>query len=206
MKQCDCRLIGLTGSIATGKSTVSNMLMKRGYKVIDADIISRKVVEVGKPAYHDIINAFGVDILLDDKTINRKKLGDIIFNNYANRNILNKIVHPRVFSQLKREILENCSDNQIIFIDIPLLFEVIDQIIGNGIEFEEIWLVYSDLKNQLIRLMKRDKIDKIQAMKRINSQMDIEEKRVKSTKTLYNNGDLVELERNLDLMLDELKG
>ena len=191
MKQCDCRLIGLTGSIATGKSTVSNMLMKRGYKVIDADIISRKVVEVGKPAYHDIVNAFGVDILL---------------NNYANRNILNKIVHPRVFSQLKREILENCSDNQIIFIDIPLLFEVIDQIIGNGIEFEEIWLVYSDLKNQLIRLMKRDKIDKIQAMKRINSQMDIEEKRVKSTKTLYNNGDLVELERNLDLMLDELKG
>lgn len=201
----NCRLIGLTGGIATGKSTVSKMLLKKGYKVIDADMISREVVEVGKPAYYDIVDTFGLGILLEDKTINRKKLGRIIFDNLVIRNTINKIIHPRVISQIKEEIEEACKDNKIIFVDIPLLFEVMDQIHLYNIEFEEIWLVYSNLETQLARLMERDNIDNTEAMSKINAQIDIEEKRAKSTKTLYNNGDLKELEKNLNIMIDELK-
>ena len=201
----NCRLIGLTGGIATGKSTVSNMLLKKGYKVIDADMISRQVVEVGKPAYYDIVDTFGLKILLEDKTINRKKLSRIIFDNPVIRDTLNKIVHPRVFTQIVVEVDESCRDNRIIFVDIPLLFEAMDQILLYDLKFEEIWLVYTDLETQLSRLMARDKIDKREAMSKINSQISIEEKKSKSTITLYNNGDLIDLEKNLDLMLEKLK-
>lgn len=198
-------LIGLTGGIATGKSTVTQMLVKKGYGVIDADIISRQVVEIGMPAYNDIIEAFGLRILMADKTINRKKLGRLIFESNHLRMTLNKIVHPRVFEEIVKQINDLSRSKDIIFIDVPLLFEVIDYFQMYNIPLKEIWMVYTDKETQLKRLMERDNINSDEAILKINSQLDVEEKKKKATKVLYNHGDLVDLEKNLDLLLKGLR-
>ena len=197
-------LIGITGGIATGKSTVTKMLIEKGYSVIDADKISRQVVEIGKPAYNDIIEAFGLRILMTDKTINRKKLGRIIFESDHLRIILNKIIHPRVFDEIRRQVNELSKKEEIIFLDIPLLFEVIEYVNIYGLELKEIWMVYTNKETQLKRLMERDNINIYEATIRINSQMDVEEKRKRASKILHNDGNLEELEKNIDLVLEGL--
>lgn len=204
MKQNDCIIIGLTGGIGTGKSTVTNILLQLGYKVIDADGIARMVVEIGKPAYNDIVEIFGLRILLEDKNLNRKKLGRLIFNNSVLRNALNKIVHPRVFEEIKKVVEDECINNKIIFVDMPLLFEVFDQLGDYNLNFDEIWMVYTDENTQLSRLMERDNILKDEAITKINSQLNVNDKRKKATKILYNNGDLIELKSNLMKMLHDL--
>ena len=204
MKQNDCIIIGLTGGIGTGKSTVTNILIQLGYKVIDADGIARMVVEIGKPAYNDIVEIFGLRILLEDKNLNRKKLGRLIFNNSVLRNALNKIVHPRVFEEIKKVVEDECINNKIIFVDMPLLFEVFDQLGDYNLNFDEIWMVYTDENTQLSRLMERDNILKDEAITKINSQLNVNDKRKKATKILYNNGDLIELKSNLMKMLHDL--
>lgn len=204
MKQNDCIIIGLTGGIGTGKSTVTNILLQLGYKVIDADGIARMVVEIGKPAYNDIVEIFGLRILLEDKNLNRKKLGRLIFNNSVLRNALNKIVHPRVFEEIKKVVEDECINNKIIFVDMPLLFEVFDQLGNYNLNFDEIWMVYTDENTQLSRLMERDNILKDEAITKINSQLNVNDKRKKATKILYNNGDLIELKSNLMKMLHDL--
>jgi dephospho-CoA kinase len=205
MIQNDCYLIGLTGGIATGKSTVSKMLSNKGYKIIDADIISREVVKVGEPAYNDIVNTLGLRILLDDNSINRKKLGRLIFSSPILREAINNIVHPRVFEEIKTQIEKYCHDNKTIFVDIPLLFECYHRLEENDIILDEIWLVYTDKDTQLKRLMERDNISTDEAMSKINAQMNLEEKKRKSTKVLENNGDINLLENNLNRLITELE-
>ena len=205
----NCTLIGLTGGIATGKSTVTKILTEKGYTVIDADKISREVVQQGKPAYNEIVETFGVRILLEDKSLNRRKLGRLIFNSSCIRYALNKIVHPRVIEVIKQKILDECKDKnngeRIIFLDIPLLFEVLDLLKLHDIELKEIWMVYTDKNTQLRRLMERDNINKEEAMNKINSQQTVDEKRMKSSKTLYNNGNIEELKSNLEIILSEFE-
>ncbi|WFA09475.1 dephospho-CoA kinase [Tissierella sp. Yu-01] len=204
MIQSKCTIIGLSGGIATGKSTVTNMLINRGYKVIDADIISKEVVKAGKPAYYEILTYFGDEILEDNNSINRKKLGKLIFSNSKLREKLNEIVHPRIFEAITAQINNLCIDNFVIFLDIPLLFENIDKMQRYGIEFDETWIVYADEDIQLVRLMKRDNIDAEEAILKISSQMNLGDKKKMATRILYNNGDLNELEKNLELILREL--
>ncbi len=206
MIQNNCVLIGLTGGIATGKSTVTKMLIERGYAVIDADKISREVVEIGKPAYNDIIEAFGLRILLEDKSINRKKLGRLIFESPHLRMTLNKIVHPRVFDEIRHQVDVLSVKEQMIFIDVPLLFEVIDYFNIYGLPLKETWMVYTNKETQLKRLMERENIGSAEAMVKIKSQMDVDEKKKRATKILYNDGNLNELEKNLNMLLRELKG
>lgn len=205
----NCTLIGLTGGIATGKSTVTKLLTEKGYTVIDADKISREVVQQGKPAYNEIVETFGVRILLEDKNLNRRKLGRLIFNSSSIRKALNKIVHPRVIEVIKQEILDECMDesigDRIIFLDIPLLFEVLDLLKLYDIELKESWMVYTDENTQLKRLMERDNISKEEAMNKINAQQTVDEKRKKSTKTLFNNGNIEELKCNLEIILSEFE-
>lgn len=205
MKQNNCILIGLTGGIATGKSTVSRLLTEKGYAIIDADIIARKVVEIGKPSYNDIVDTFGLKILKEDKTLNRKKLGRLIFESPFLREKLNSIIHPRVYEEIKKEVDKLCQNNWVIFLDIPLLFETIDLLSDYNLVLKEIWMVYTDLETQTKRLMKRDNIDADEAISKISAQIDVEEKRDKATRILLNNGNLEDLERNLDQMLDILK-
>lgn len=197
-------LIGLTGGIGTGKSTVTNILKGKGYNVLDADKISREVVEKGKPGYQEIVEEFGESILLDDGNLDRKSLGNIIFRNEKQRKKLNEIIHPYIFKrieELKNEISKN---NNILFLDIPLLFEEYNIFREYNIVFDEIWLVYANRKTQVSRIMKRDSISEKDALDKINSQIDIEDKKCKASEILDNSGKIEELEKQVDKLLKRL--
>lgn len=204
MKQNNYYLIGITGGIGSGKSTVSSFLKDKGYIVIDADKIAKEVVEVNKPAYLKIVETFGNDILSQDKTINRKKLGKIIFTNESLRKKLNNITHPYIFEEIKCKVNELSSNNKLVFIDIPLLFEEIEEINKHNLNFNEIWLVYVDKETQVQRVMNRDLISKEEALIRINSQMSLEDKKKKSNRIIDNRGDLSILRENLEVVLKEV--
>lgn len=179
--------IGLTGGIATGKSTVSNMLTQLDIPVIDADVIAREVVEPGREAYKKIVDVFGEQILQSDFSINRKALGEVIFADEQKRHTLNRIIHPAI----RREMLDQHSrlielGEKTIVLDIPLLFEsklthLVDKVI----------VVFVSEHVQLKRLTKRDGIKEIEAQKRINSQMPIEEK-IKFADEIIDNNDSIE--------------
>ncbi|MEY8416351.1 dephospho-CoA kinase [Tissierella praeacuta] len=204
MIQNNCRLVGLTGGISTGKSTVSKIIMEKGYTVIDADKIAREVVEFNKPAYLQIVEEFGDGILLYDKTIDRKALGKIIFSSKEDRERLNNITHSYIFEAIKLKINQLCLNRTIIFLDIPLLFEQYELWAKYNIIFDEIWLVYLDKDTQIERLMKRDGILKEEALKKIGSQMDINYKKTKSSNIIDNSGDIEYLKEQIDKLLKGL--
>ncbi len=203
MKHTKSKIIGLTGGIASGKSTVSSLLISKGYKVIDADILSREVVEIEKPAYKSIVEYFGDNILNDDKSLNRRVLGDLVFSNNELLQVLNNIIHPYIFEEIKKDIYKASNNEDIIFLDIPLLIESYDEFIKQGIIFDEIWLVYVDEDIQLKRLMERNNLSKEQAKERIEVQIPLKEKKEKATKVIDNNGSLTQLNINVEKLLSE---
>jgi dephospho-CoA kinase len=193
-------ILGLTGGIASGKSTVSDMLRKKGYTVIDADQAARQVVEVGQPAYLAIVEEFGRSILhKEDDTINRAALGDIVFHNEEMRKKLNGIVHPAVRGLMlseKDQAIE--SGNNTIIMDIPLLYEssltwMVDRTI----------VVYVDEDTQLSRLMNRNQFTKREASSRIASQFPLKDKISLSDAVIDNNGTIAETEKQLVKILNE---
>lgn len=204
MKPNNYKTIGITGGIATGKSTVTNIIKKTGYIVIDADKIARDVVEKNKPAYMELVDFFGEDILAKDRNIDRKKLGSIIFGDESLRKKLNEIVHPYVFQSIREEISKYGEMEKLIFLDIPLLIEELDNFKKHKIYFDEIWLVYIDKKTQLNRLMKRDSIDENKALDKINSQISIEMKKEYVNRILDNRGNIKDLEEQIDKILKEI--
>lgn len=194
-------IIGLTGGIASGKSTVSAMFKERAFTVIDADIEAKRAVEKGEPAYNEIVSHFGEEILLEDGEINRQKLGSFVFYNDEERMKLNSIVHPavrqRMTEQKDRAIAKGES---LIVLDIPLLFEskltyMVDYTV----------LVYVNREKQLQRLMERNGFDKEEANARIRSQMLLDEKVKLADFLIDNNGDLENTEKQLDELLLQLK-
>lgn len=192
-------IIGLTGGIASGKSTVSSLFREKGFTVIDADVAARTVVEPGKDAYKKIVNVFGKDILLENGDLNRPKLGDIIFRDKQKRLQLNSIVHPAVRQQLlmeKEQAIRN--GKQTIILDIPLLFE-------SGLTWmvDKTIVVFVDGKTQLQRLMKRNGLDKEAAEIRISAQMTLEEKVKKADAVINNNGTIAETKKQLEHIIEE---
>lgn len=167
------RIIGLTGGIASGKSTVSKVFRKLGAYIIDADEVAHQIIEPGQPAWRDVINHFGDSILNSDSTINREKLGNIVFGNPELLADLNKITHPRVaerFKDLLQSIKTNNPDAIVIF-EVPLLYEThLERLC------ELVIVVWVDRETQITRLMARDNISREAAIKRIESQMDLDEK------------------------------
>lgn len=196
------RLIGLTGSIATGKSTVTGRLKAKGFCVIDGDEIARQVVEPDETAYLAIVEYFGQKILKEDTSIDRKKLGDIVFNNQEELDILNQITHREIFKKIRLEILNQKA--MVIFLDIPLLFEIYDDMKKEGIDIEKTVLVYTPKEIQLERLIKRDGLSRQEAMGRINSQMDIDRKKKLTDIIIDNSKDLNHLYREIDEALEKL--
>lgn len=204
MIQNNCKVIGITGGIASGKSTVSNIIKKRGYGLIDADKIAREVVNPGKPAYIKILEEFGETVLLEDRNINRKVLGNIIFNNSKAREKLNNITHPYIFQSIKTNLETISKGEDLIFLDIPLLFEQFNLWKKYDIVFDEILLVYVDEKTQIERLVNRDNISIEEALTKIKSQLPMDEKIKKSSKIIDNSGDIKYLNEQIEKLLLEL--
>ncbi|MEH7379697.1 dephospho-CoA kinase [Bacillus sp. JJ1533] len=176
--------IGLTGGIASGKSTVSQMFKEAGIVVIDADVIARKVVEVGEEAYEQIVESFGKDILLPDMSIDRPKLGSVVFFSEEKRLLLNSIVHPAVRKQMLKEREAHIKNGEeTVVLDIPLLFESkLTSLVDRTL------LVYVDYGIQLARLMNRNNLNKEEAEARIHSQMPLKDKIQLSDAVIDNNG------------------
>lgn len=193
-------IIGLTGSIATGKSAVANMFKQLDIPVIDADKIAREVVEPGEEAYEQIVQQFGTDILFPDGMLDRKKLGSIVFQNEEKRQTLNQIMHPAIRKKMdadKNDYLQQ--GYQTVVLDIPLLFE------GkrDRSEFDKILLVAVSEDIQLARLLERDKMGEEDARNRINSQMPIKEKIPLADAVIYNEGTLDETKEQLVAILND---
>jgi dephospho-CoA kinase len=191
----------LTGGIASGKSTVSNMLREKGFAIVDADVASRKVVEPGKQAYKKIVETFGTGILLADGSIDRKKLGALIFSNKRLRLQLNGIVHPEVRAWMAREKERAIANGKnTVIMDIPLLFE-------SGLTYmvERTILVYTDESTQLKRLMSRNGFNESEAGMRIASQMPLKEKVKLADAVIDNNGSLADTKRQLETIIRQWK-
>lgn len=190
-------IIGITGSIACGKSTVSNYLKSKGYIVIDADKIGHEALD-DDYVKEKLILDFGNEILEDNK-INRQKLGELVFGNSSNLNVLNSIIHPEIRKKILEKIDKN-NDKELIFIDVALLFEAkFDDLV------DKIIVVYVDKNTQLTRLMKRNSISKKEALSRIVSQMSPIEKAKLGDYTVNNNLDVINTYEQVDKVLSELK-
>lgn len=179
------QLIGLTGNIASGKSVVATLFKSYGAHVIDADQIARDVVQPGKPAYNSIIQEFGVTILKQDKTIDRDKLANIVFDDEKKRKRLNSIVHPEVATELLRRVSELAADEsvEVVVIEAALLFEAGAESLVN-----KTVVVWCDEETQIQRLMERDGISEEAARSRIASQMPAKEKRKRADYLIETNG------------------
>ncbi|MEK3852890.1 dephospho-CoA kinase [Cytobacillus sp. FSL H8-0458] len=185
--------VGLTGGIASGKSTVSSLLIEKGYTVIDADIEARLAVEKGEEAYQEIVRYFGERILLKDGSIDRAELGSVIFHDETERKVLNSIVHPAVRKRMTAKKEQAISRNeQLIILDIPLLFESKLQYMC-----DRTLLVYADEDIQLKRLMQRNQMSEKEAMARIQSQMPLRDKKALADDVIDNNGTIEETEKQL---------
>ncbi|PAB61429.1 dephospho-CoA kinase [Anaeromicrobium sediminis] len=195
------KVIGLTGGIASGKSTVSNMLRDRNIPIIDADLISRQIVEPGSPTLHEISKAFGCDVLKEDGTLDRKKLGNIVFSDKCKLEKLNEITHKRIGEEFVKRIEELKKDNKLIIVDAPLLIEakMMDLV-------DEIWLVVVDEQVQIDRLMKRNNLSKEDAIKRIKSQMSLEEKKKYAHIIIDNNKNIHHLKEQVEYILKNVIG
>jgi dephospho-CoA kinase len=185
------RLIGLTGGIATGKSTVARMLAARGATVIDADELAREVVRPGEPALNAIVERFGTDVLQADGTLDRPRLGVIVFADADARHDLDRITHPRI-AELTRERIAAALDSEapLVVVDIPLLFE-------NAREsmFEGVLVVHAPETIQVERMRDRNGLDGAAARQRLAAQLPIDEKRARATWVIDNSGDADATER-----------
>lgn len=193
------QLIGVTGGIASGKSNVCNVIRSLGYKVIDSDAITHLLYQRGNSVYNAIINTFGKEYLDSNLEIDRKKLGKYIFSNEEAKNKLNSVTHPLILAKMKEEI--DKSNDKIIFLDIPLLFEA-------KLEYlcDKIICVYLEESIQVQRLMERDHIDYDYAMLKIHSQMDLNIKKDKADYVIHSKGSLDETEALVKTIINEIEG
>lgn len=193
------KIIGITGGIASGKSTVVAEIKKYGYQVIDADRVVHELQSKGGKLYQALCNWFGSEILQENGELDRKKLGQLIF---SSKDMLEKSSHLQngiIREELARRRDELAKTQDVFFMDIPLLIE------HDYMEwFDDIWLVHLDEKTQLERLVMRNHFSKEEAKKRMASQMSTEAKKPYADKLLDNSGDLTELKAQIHQLLQEL--
>ena len=195
------KIVGLTGGISSGKSTVSSYLKQLKIPVIDADEVARKVVEPNSQGAREIRKTFGSDVFEEDGSLNRQKLGALIFSNAENRQKLDDLLQPLIKIMILDEIEEYRQKGEtMIVLDLPLLFEKHYEKLC-----EEIIVVYVPRELQLERLMKRNQYTKQEALSRIDSQLSIEEKRKRATVLFDNQGTIQQLYQQVEQWLVETK-
>ena len=195
------KIVGLTGGISSGKSTVSSYLKQLKIPVIDADEVARKVVEPNSQGAIEISKVFGNDVFEENGNLNRQKLGELVFSNAENRQKLDELLQPLIKIMILDEIEEyRQKGKNMIVLDLPLLFEKQYEELC-----EEIIVVYVPKELQLERLMKRNQYTKQEALSRIDSQLSIEEKRKRATVLLDNQGTIQQLYRQVEQWLVETK-
>ena len=194
-------VFGLTGGIATGKSTVAAYLTKAGIPIVDADIAAREVVKKGTKGLASIVETFGPELLLEDGNLDRKKLGSLIFGNDEARLKLNGLLHPMIFEWIEAEKEALIKQGApIIMLDIPLLFET-----TSDYKVDQVMLVYTTPEIQLSRLMARNHLTEEEALERINSQSPIDDKKSWADIVIDNSFSLEETYAQLDDWLKNVK-
>lgn len=193
------QVIGITGGIASGKSTVVQVLRDKGYPVIDSDQVVHDLQQKGGLLYKALVDFFGQTILLDNGELNRPKLSELIFSNATNRQISSDLQNDIIRKELARQKDDLLARNDLVFMDIPLLFEL-----GYEAWCDETWLIYVSPSTQIERLMARGGYTKDQAIQRINSQMPLEDKLCLATHVIDNNGDLTATFSQLNQLLAQL--
>lgn len=195
------QLIGLTGGIASGKSTVAKILEQLGAAVVNADALAREVVEPGRDAWKEIVDAFGAEVLQPDQSVDRQKLRAIIFNNPEARKKLESIIHPRVRALAEERIRQHAAAGyEVVVYEVPLLFE------GNLQDLlRPVILVACDIDTQRRRLQQRDRLDAATAQKQIDAQMSLEKKRRLADYIIENDGGMDDLERQVRAVLEKIK-
>ncbi len=191
--------IGLTGGIATGKSTVANHIKSMGFKVIDADNVVHQLLKPGQKAYEEVVSHFGPTILNDQRCINRKKLGEIVFTKKDELLNLEKILHPKVQKFVKNKKEEFSKTETIAFYDVPLLFEKNLQS-----QFDFTIVVSCDVDTQIKRLTKRDKITTEEALDRIQLQLPLIEKKERADYVISNNSGISELIQAVENLVEKI--
>ena len=187
--------IGLTGSIACGKSTVSAYLQKLCHDVVDADAISRSLTAPGGLALPAIRAAFG-DEVFDGDELDRRALGSVVFSDPKARLKLNALLHPMIISQFNEELLAHDAPDALVFGDVPLLFEC-----GMEKTFDRVWVVSVQEDIQIARLMERDGLSREDALARIRTQMPQEEKRRRADAVIDSSGAIEETRRQIDILI-----
>ncbi len=191
-------ILGLTGGIGTGKSTVAKMLREKNIPVVDTDSISKEIIE-----YPEVIEKIKAEIsskiFNNENKLDRKKLSEIVFENKDKLKKLNEIMHPVILKKMWEEVEKLKKDYKIIVVDIPLLFEI-----NMENEVDKVLLIYSSKEIQIERIMNRDGRTREEAIKIINSQMPLYKKREKSDYIIQNNDSLEKLKKNLDKVVQKL--
>ncbi len=186
----------LTGSIATGKSSVVAFFLRDGFYVIDADTIAHQILDA---QHQEIAQLFGLDLIVNSR-VDRKALGTIIFSNPAKRKVLESLLHPLIYNEIERQAEEQDRLKKPYIVDIPLFFE------GRRYPVERSIVVYATKAQQLKRLMQRDGYNTEDALKRIATQIDVEEKRKKATYIIDNTGTLEQLQEEYERVKEEILG
>lgn len=192
-------IIGLTGGIASGKSTATKILKEQGAKIIDADVIARQILARGQPGWWQVKEKFGAHILDEEGEINRSLLGDIVFSNPDQRRKLEEITHPLIMEEIEKKLNQyNAEDDHIVLVA-PLLYET-----GLDKKVDEVWVVYVDRFTQLERLQKRDSLSLREARQRIETQLPIDKKKEWADRVLDNRHSRAILRQQLEEYWEQL--
>jgi len=196
------KIIVITGGIASGKSTVGKILQEKGYQVVESDKIVHELYKKNSKVYKFLVSEFG-KVVEGKKEINRKKLATIVYGDKSKIKKLNQIVHKYVVKELmeKAKIIEQ----EIVFLDIPLMIEEKERLENHGLIYDEIWLIESPLEMRLERIANRDNIGKKEAKKIIENQMKDLKKEEYADEIINNNSDIEKLKKEIEKKITNIK-
>ncbi|MGI8575742.1 MAG: dephospho-CoA kinase [Egibacteraceae bacterium] len=194
-------LVGLTGGIASGKSTVAAVFSQHGMELVDADLIAREVVVPGAPAWHKIITHFGDDVVGTDGFLDRRLLGELVFADPAKRRLVNELTHPPIMARIASDLEALAERAALVVLDMALLVEI-----GMARDYDAIVVVSCRPETQLRRLVEQRGMSLEQARQRVEAQAPLEERLAVATHVIENEGSVEELRARAGELAEELRG